>query len=156
MRLSCCFIGTLSQTLTLRAFVSIPSIPLTPFSRGHIRPPCAPERMAAASLFFGRHLRMPYLIPPHPPFQGGRSGPAGFPSPRCLPCPPAPARHLKMPASPSEERAKELRGFLLPYTPGASCNYLMLRGLTDFRVVKIATLKSNKSLIISVLWVAPL
>ena len=33
--------------------------PLTPFSRGHIRPPCAPERMATASLFFGRHLMMP-------------------------------------------------------------------------------------------------
>ena len=34
-------------------------IPLTPFSSGHIRPPCAPERMATASLFFGRHLMMP-------------------------------------------------------------------------------------------------
>ena len=32
----------------------------------------------------------------------------------------------------------------------------MLRGLTDFRVVKITTLKLSKSLIISVLWVAPL
>ena len=32
----------------------------------------------------------------------------------------------------------------------------MLRDLTDFRVVKITTLKSSKSLIISVLWVAPL
>ena len=48
---SCCFIGTLSQTI---------SIPPTPFSRG-------------------------------------RSGPTGFPSPLCLPCPPAPARHLMMP-----------------------------------------------------------
>ena len=74
----------------------------------------------------------------------------------CLPCSPAPARHLMMPASPSDVRAKELRGFLLPYTPGASRNCLRLRGLTDFRVVKITTLKSSKSLIISVLWVAPL
>ena len=49
---SCYFIGTLSQTI---------SIPLTPFSRGHIRPPCAPERRATASLFFGWHLRMPTL-----------------------------------------------------------------------------------------------
>ena len=32
----------------------------------------------------------------------------------------------------------------------------MLRGITDFRVMKITTLKSNKSLIISVLLVAPL
>ena len=71
------FIGTLSQTLTLRAaFASstyllsqIPGpgrssdddllIPLIPFSRGHIRPSCAPERMATASLLFGRHLMMP-------------------------------------------------------------------------------------------------
>ena len=35
-------------------------------------------------------------IPPTP-FSRGRSGPAGFPSPLCLPCPPTPARHLKMP-----------------------------------------------------------
>ena len=48
------------------------------------------------------------------------------------------------------------RGFLLPYTPGASRNCLMLRVLTDFRVMKITALKSSKSLIISVLWVAPL
>ena len=71
------FIGTLSQTLTLRAaFASstyllsqIPGpgrssdddllIPLIPFSRGDIRPSCAPERMATASLLFGRHLKMP-------------------------------------------------------------------------------------------------
>ena len=39
---------------------------------------------------------------------------------------------------------------------GASRNCLILRGLTDFRVVKITTLKSSKSLIISVLQVAPL
>ena len=38
---------------------SLVSIPLTPFSRGHIRPSGAPERMATASLFFGRHLMMP-------------------------------------------------------------------------------------------------
>ena len=38
------------------------SIPLTPFSRGHIRPLCAPERMATASLFFGRHLMMPWQL----------------------------------------------------------------------------------------------
>ena len=37
------------------------SIPLTPFSRGHIRPSCAPELGAIASLFFGRHLMMPWF-----------------------------------------------------------------------------------------------
>ena len=65
------FIGTLSKTLTLRAafasstylLLQIPGpgrssdddllIPLIPFSRGHIRPSCTPERMATASLFFG-------------------------------------------------------------------------------------------------------
>ena len=83
----CYFIGTLSQTI---------SIPLTPFSRGHIRPSCAPELGAIASLFFGWHLMMPVLIPPTP-FSRGQSGPTGFPSPLGLPCSPAPARHLKMP-----------------------------------------------------------
>ena len=66
------YVMQLGRTLTLRAaFASstyllpqIPgplvSIPLTPFPRGHIRPLSAPERMATASLFFGRHLRMPW------------------------------------------------------------------------------------------------
>ena len=73
------FIGTLSQTLTLRAAFSsstylLSQIPgpgrssdddflnhSTPPSlfKGHIRPLCAPDRMATASLFFGRHLMMP-------------------------------------------------------------------------------------------------
>ena len=71
------YIGTLSQTLTLRAaFASstylLPQIPglgrssdddfLNPpnsLFKGHIRPPCAPDRRATASLFFGRHLMMP-------------------------------------------------------------------------------------------------
>ena len=75
---SCYFIGTLSQTI---------SIPLTPFSRVHIRPSCAPELGAIASLFFGRHLMMPcYLLGlcpklsqfPRPPFQGGDQGLRAF------------------------------------------------------------------------------
>ena len=81
LMMPCYFIGTLSQTLTLRAaFTSstyllsqIPGpgrssdddllnlIPPTPFSRGHIRPSCAPELGANASLFFGRHLMMPWF-----------------------------------------------------------------------------------------------
>ena len=77
---SCYSIGTLSQTLTLRAaFTSstyllsqIPGPgrssdddllnPTDPFSRGHIRPSCAPELGAIASLFFGRHLMMPVIL----------------------------------------------------------------------------------------------
>ena len=89
------FIGTLSQTLTLRAaFASStyllsqihgPSrssdddllIPLIPFSRGHIRPSCAPERMATASLFFGRHLKT-CLNPSNPLFKGAHQGLRAF------------------------------------------------------------------------------
>ena len=88
---------------------------------------------------------------PRPPFQGGDQGLRAFHRRNGFPCPPTPARHLMMPANPSDVRAKELRGFLLPYTSGASRNCLMLRGLTDFRVVIFTTLKSSKSLIISVL-----
>ena len=36
--------------------------PPNPLSREHIRPPCSPERMPTASLFFGRHLRMPWQL----------------------------------------------------------------------------------------------
>jgi len=50
-----------------RRIASLSQYPLIPFSSGHIRPSCAPERMATASLFFGRHLMMPcyttYLVP---------------------------------------------------------------------------------------------
>ena len=65
------FIGTLSQTLTLRAaFASstylLPQIP-------------GPGRSSDDDL----------SIPPTP-FSRGRSGPSGFPSPLGLPCPPAP------------------------------------------------------------------
>ena len=52
LMMPCYFIGTLSQTI---------STPPTPFSRGHIRPSCAPELGAIASLFFGRHLMMPWF-----------------------------------------------------------------------------------------------
>ena len=107
------FIGTLSQTLTLRAaFASstyllsqIPGpgrssdddllIPLIPFSGGTSRPSCAPERMATASLFFGRHL-MIYLNPPDPLFKGAIRA-FGLSIAARLPCPPTPARHLMMP-----------------------------------------------------------
>ena len=34
---------------------------------------------------------------PYPPFQGGTSGPTGFPSPQWLSLPATPARHLMMP-----------------------------------------------------------
>ena len=55
------------------------------------------NRLRAVNCFRGSLLQplghASCLIPPTP-FSRGRSGPAGFPSPLCLPCPPAPARHL--------------------------------------------------------------
>ena len=123
------FIGTLSQTLTLRAaFTSstylreqIPGPaclnPPNPLFKGahqaSVRTRAQGHRFAVL-----RPASEDALFNPPIPLFKGRSGPAGFPSPRCLPCPPASARHLKMPANPSDVRAKELRGFLLPYTPG--------------------------------------
>ena len=58
------------------------------------------NRLRAVNCFRGSLLQplghASCLIPPTP-FSRGRSGPAGFPSPLCLPCPPTPARHLMMP-----------------------------------------------------------
>ena len=58
------------------------------------------NRLRAVNCFRGSLLQplghASCLIPPTP-FSRGRSGPTGFPSPLCLPCPPAPARHLMMP-----------------------------------------------------------
>ena len=45
---------------------------------------------------FSHSDTLPVLIPPTP-FSRGRSGPTGSPSPLCLPCSPAPSRHLMMP-----------------------------------------------------------
>ena len=58
------------------------------------------NRLRAVNCFRGSLLQplghASCLIPPTP-FSRGRSGPAGFPSPLCLPCSPTPARHLMMP-----------------------------------------------------------
>ena len=58
------------------------------------------NRLRAVNCFRGSLLQplghASCLIPPTP-FPRGRSGPAGFPSPLCLPCLPTPARHLMMP-----------------------------------------------------------
>ena len=76
---SCYFIGTLSQTLTLRAAFTSSTYLLSQIP--------VPGRSSDDDL----------LNSPDPPFSRGRSGSAGFPSPLCLPCPSAPARHLMMP-----------------------------------------------------------
>ena len=110
----CYFIGTgtLSQTLTLRAaFASstylLSQIPgpgrssdddllTSPFKGAHQglrafhrRPAALPANSGPASDDLSQS--------PYPPFQGGTSGPAGFPSPLGFPCSPTPARHLMMP-----------------------------------------------------------
>ena len=54
------------------------------------------QPLGHASCYYIGTLSQTIPIPPTP-FSRGRSGPAGFPSPLCLPCPPAPARHLMMP-----------------------------------------------------------
>ena len=66
-------------------------------ARGHRFAVLRPASPASddALLFIGT-LSQTISIPPTP-FSRGRSGPTGFPSPLCLPCPPAPARHLMMP-----------------------------------------------------------
>ncbi len=65
-------------------------------------------------------------IPPTP-FSRGRSGPSGFPSPRCHPCPPTPARHLMMPCSALEGGACEAGG------PGPHGGFLLLGMTTSVR-----------------------
>ncbi len=54
------------------------------------------QPLGHASCYFIGTLSQTISIPPTP-FSRGRSGPAGFPSPLCLPCSPTPARHLMMP-----------------------------------------------------------
>ena len=76
----CYFIGTLSQTLTLRAAFASSTYLLSQIP--------GPGRSSDDDLL---------NFPPPTPFSRGRSGPAGFPSPLGLPRSPAPARHLKMP-----------------------------------------------------------
>ena len=51
----------------------------------------------ASCYFIGTLSQTISISIPPTPFSRGRSGPAGFPSPLCLPCSPTPARHLMMP-----------------------------------------------------------
>ena len=64
---------------------------------------------------------------PYPPFQGGTSGPAGFPSPYGCHCPPTPARHPMMPCSALEGGACEAGG------PGPHGGFLLLGMTTSIR-----------------------
>ena len=75
---SCYFIGTLSQTLTLRAAFTSSTYLLSQIP--------GPGRSSDDDLLI-----------PLIPFSRGTSGTSGFPSPHGFPCPPTPARHLKMP-----------------------------------------------------------
>mgnify|MGYP004609902547 CR=1 FL=1 len=72
------FIGTLSQTLTLRAAFASSTYLLSQIP--------GPGRSSDDDLLI-----------PLIPFSRGRSGPTGFPSPQGCHCSPTPARHLMMP-----------------------------------------------------------
>ena len=72
------FIGTLSQTLTLRAAFASSTYLLSQIP--------GPGRSSDDDLLI-----------PLIPFSGGTSGPSGFPSPHGFPCSPTPARHPMMP-----------------------------------------------------------
>ena len=63
----------------------------------HVPSPDAPRGLCVFHVFALANTRTRLSQSPYPPPSRGRSGPTGFPSPRCLPCPPAPARHLMMP-----------------------------------------------------------
>ena len=80
LMMPCYFIGTLSQTLTLRAAFTSSTYLLSQIP--------GPGRSSDDDLL--------NLIP-STPFSRGRSGPTGFPSPLGFPCSPTPARHLMMP-----------------------------------------------------------
>ena len=132
----CYFIGTLSQTLTLRAAFMSSTYLLSQIP--------GPGRSSDDDLFTS-------------PFKRGDQGLRAFHRRNGFPCTPASARHLKMPANPSGVRAKELRGFLLPYTPGvqgAARKLQTTNYLAKIRVGKITTLKIPKSLITSEIRVA--
>ena len=144
------FIGTLSQTLTLRAAFASSTYLLSQIP--------GPGRSSDDDLL--NPLRFMLIL--NPPFQGGDQGLRAFHRRNGFPCPPASARHLMMPANPSGVRAKELRSFLLPYTPGvqrddtrgAARKLQIINYLTKIRVVVFATLKIPKSLIASRIRVA--
>ena len=77
------FIGTLSQTMTLRAPLSIPP---TPFSRGRSRPSGSPSPQDSPARQLRPGIWWPVSIP-LTPFSRGQSGPTGFPSPQWLSLP---------------------------------------------------------------------
>ena len=76
------------------------------------------QPLGHASCYFIGTLSQTISIPPPPPLSRGRSGPAGFPSPLYLPCPPAPARHLMMPCYLTLRAAFTSSTYLLSQIPG--------------------------------------
>ena len=132
------FIGTLSQTLTLRAAFTSSTYLLSQIP--------GPGRSSDDDL----------LIPHHTPVSRGRSGPTGFPSPQWL----------SLPASSgpaSEDALLTLRTVLLRlYSPeksspvDATRKSLTITALSIFRVSIFLTLKMVKQLSLSNLQIAPI
>ena len=85
LMMPCCFIGTLSQTLTLRAAFASSTYLLSQIP--------GPGRSSDDDL----------LNPPDPVFKGAIRA-CGLSIAACFPCSPAPARHLMMPWFPKEFR----------------------------------------------------
>ncbi len=78
------------------------------------------------------------LIPPTP-FPRGRSGPAGFPSPQGLPCPPAPARHLMTYLNPPNPLFKGAHQAFVR-TRAHGHRFAVLRPASDDALVALRTL----------------
>ena len=126
------FIGTLSQTLTLRAAFCPPPI-------------CC------------RKYPAPLVSIPLTPFSRGRSGPSGFPSPRGFPCPPAPAWHLMMPwllFDVASSLCLVLKKVYHSRIHDATRKPLIINTIGVFRVGFFTTLKTVKQLSLSNLQVA--
>ena len=114
------FIGTLSQTLTLRAAFASSTYLLSQIP--------GPGRSSDDDLLI-----------PLIPFSRGTSGPAGFPSPHGFPCPPTLAQHLMTclnPPNPLFKGAYQgLRAFhrlmaTLPANSGPASDDALLLGMT--------------------------
>ena len=138
----CYFIGTLSQTLTLRAAFMSSTYLLSQIP--------GPGRSSDDDLFTS-------------PFKRGDQGLRAFHRRNGFPCPPASARHLRMPAGtrgrgPRSGRAWSSQGLLVAIhtwsSSGAARKLQITNYLAKIRVGKITTLKMAKLLSLSDLQVA--
>ena len=79
------------------------------------------------------------------PFSRGRSGPTGFPSPLCLPCSPAPARHLMTYLNPPNPLFKGAHQAFVR-TRARGHRFAVLRPASDDALLFIGTLSQTLTL----------